>query len=155
MIFFANRSFITTTPQPNNKNARLAVGHHCNSKDDWQWSWFTSLWRGITLQREQQQQSLRATIVVPGGTAEWFLVASWHVDRAWLRSLVHTSSREVSFLGAASLTCLLLEQQQYYDFASCHLLRFCIMPSSTILHHAVSPLIAGPTASSSKAVSVV
>jgi hypothetical protein len=61
--FFANRSFITitTTPQPNNKNARLAVGHHCNSKDDWQWSWFTSLWRGITLQREQQQQSLRAT----------------------------------------------------------------------------------------------
>jgi hypothetical protein len=43
--FFANRSFITitTTLQHNNKNARLAVGHHCNSKDDWQWSWFTSL----------------------------------------------------------------------------------------------------------------
>jgi hypothetical protein len=29
---------------------------------------------------------------------------------------------QVSFLGAASLTCLLLEQQQYYDFASCRLL---------------------------------
>jgi hypothetical protein len=29
--------------QHNNKNARLAVSHHCNSKDDWQWSWFTSL----------------------------------------------------------------------------------------------------------------
>jgi hypothetical protein len=33
----------STSQQYNNKNARLAVGHHCNSKDDWWWSWFTSL----------------------------------------------------------------------------------------------------------------
>jgi hypothetical protein len=43
--FFANTeaSLPSQHHKHNNKNARLAVSHHCNSKDDWQWSWFTSL----------------------------------------------------------------------------------------------------------------
>jgi hypothetical protein len=56
-----------------------------------------------------------------------FLVASWHVDRAWLRSLVHTScgpcrsgpkEGQVSFLGAASLTCLLSQSSIITDLSS-------------------------------------
>jgi hypothetical protein len=42
----AKRQTTTTTTLA---TTRLAVGHHCNySIRDWQWSWFTSFWRGIT-----------------------------------------------------------------------------------------------------------
>jgi hypothetical protein len=42
-MLFANMEASSPLQQYNNKNARLAVSHHCNSKDDWWWSWFTSL----------------------------------------------------------------------------------------------------------------
>jgi hypothetical protein len=65
-----------------------------------------------------------------------FLVASWHVDRAWLRLLVHTS-RGPCRSGPKGGILPWSRIADRSPSGTTTVLRFCIMPSSTILHRTI------------------
>jgi hypothetical protein len=75
------------------------------------------------------------------GTWLLLLVASWHVDRAWLRSLVHTScgpchsGPKGGILPWSSIADLSPFSEQHHIMPSSMISR--ITPSSTILHRAI------------------